>query len=52
MVMMNTEEYNQLMPELEVLEKLQDGEHAIDRGETVDAYEGLEQIRRRYGLEY
>ena len=50
MVMMSMEEYNRMTTELEILEKLLDGERAIARGEIVDAYEGLAQIRRRYDL--
>jgi len=50
MVIMSTEEYNRLMVELEVMEKLLEGERAISRGEVIDAFEGIEQVRRRYGL--
>jgi len=50
MVIMSTEEYSRLTAELEVMEKLLEGERAIARGEVVDAYDGLEQIRRRYGF--
>ena len=37
--------------EPEILEKLLEGKLAITRGEIVDAYEGLAQIRQRYELE-
>jgi len=50
MVIMSTKEYSRLMTELEVMEKLLESERAIARGEVVDAFEGLEQIRRRYEL--
>ena len=50
MVIMSTEEYSRLMAELEVMEKLLEGEQAIARGEVIDAFEGIEQIRRRNGL--
>ena len=50
MVLMSNEEYDRLMMELEVFEKLLEGEQAIARGEVADAFESLEEIRRRYGL--
>ena len=50
MVIMSTEEYDRLIYQLDILEKLAEGERAIRRGETVDATESVEQIRRRYGL--
>ena len=50
MVIMSTEEYDRLIYQLDILEKLAEGERAIRRGETIDATESLEQVRRRYGL--
>ena len=50
MVIMSTEEYDQLIYQLDILEKLIEGERAIRRGETVDATESIEKIRRRYEL--
>ena len=50
MVIMSSEEYGRLMTELEIMEKLLEGERAIARGETVDAIEDIKSIRRRYGL--
>ena len=50
MVMMSTEEYDRLIYQLDILEKLAEGERAIRRGEVVDAAESVEQIRRRYEL--
>ena len=50
MVIMSSEEYDRLMLELELLEKLMVGEQAIARGEVSDAFESVEKLRRRYGL--
>ena len=50
MVLMSNEEYDRLMMELELLDKLLEGERAIARGETADAFESLEKLRRRYDL--
>ena len=50
MVIMSTEEYDRLTYQLDMLEKLAEGERAIRRGEVVDAAESVEQIRRRYEL--
>ena len=50
MVLMSTEEYDRLMYEMEVLEKLLEGEMAIQRGEVENAFESVDRIRRRYEL--
>jgi len=50
MVLMSTEEYDRLMYEMDLLEKLLEGEMAIQRGEVEDAFESVDRIRRRYEL--
>ena len=50
MVLMSTAEYDRLMYEMDLLEKLLEGEMAIQRGEVEDAFESVDRIRRRYEL--
>ena len=50
MVIMSMAEYDRLIYQLDILEKLAEGERAIRRGEVVDAAESIEQIKRRYEL--
>ena len=50
MVIMSSEEYDRLIFQLDMLERLTEGERAIRRGEVVDAFESIGQIRRRYEL--
>jgi hypothetical protein len=50
MVIMSTEEYDRLIFQLDILERLAEGERAIRRGEIVDADESIGQSRRRYEI--
>ncbi|MDR1816179.1 MAG: type II toxin-antitoxin system Phd/YefM family antitoxin [Clostridiales Family XIII bacterium] len=50
MVLLSTEEYDRLLYTMDMLEKLAEGERAIRRGETVDAFKSVAAIRRRYDL--
>ena len=50
MVLMSTESYDRLIYQLDVLEKLAEGERAIRRGDVIDADASIAQIRRRYDL--
>ena len=50
LVIMSTDEYDRLLYQLDILEKLAEGERAIRRGEIVDYAESIAQIRRRYEL--
>ena len=50
LVIMSTDEYDRLLYQLDILEKLAEGERAIRRGEVVDPVESIAQIRRRYEL--
>ena len=45
-----SKEYDRLMLELELFEKLLAGEQAIARGEVSDAFESIERLRLRYNL--
>ena len=50
MVIMRTEDYDQLLWENDILEKLLEGEQSLARGEGVDAFESLAEIRKKYGI--
>jgi len=50
MVLMSTEKYERLMYERDIMAKLLEGERAIERGETEDAFESVERLRRKYGI--
>lgn len=50
MVIMRTEDYDQLLWEKDVLGKLLEAEQSIARGETFDAFESLEKLRKKYGI--
>ena len=50
MVIMSTEEYDRLMYEMDIMEKLLEGEQDIREGRVVDAFESVERIMKRYGL--
>ena len=50
MVIMSIEEYDRLMYEMDVLEKILEGEQDIREGRVEDAFESVERIRKKYGL--
>jgi len=50
MVVMSNEKYDRLMFEMDVLEKLLEGERAIQRGDTEDAFGSVDRIMKKYGL--
>jgi len=50
MVLMSTEEYDRLMYEMDIVLKLLEGEQALQRGDSEDAFESIERIRQRYEL--
>ena len=50
MVIMSTEEYDRLMYEMDVLEKILEGEQDIREGRYEDAFVSVERIMKRYGL--
>ena len=50
MVILSSEAYDRLLLKNELLEKLLEGEQSLARGEGIDAFESLAEIRNKYGI--
>jgi len=50
MVLLNSEKYDRLMYEMDILEKLLEGEQDISKGNVTDAFESIDRFRQRYGI--
>jgi len=50
MVIMSMETYERILCENDVDHKLEEGERSIEGGETIDAFDSLNKIRKKYEL--
>jgi len=50
MVIMSTEKFDRMMFEMDIYEKLLEGERDVRNGNIEDAFESVERISRKYGI--